>query len=190
CAECQPDLMIIHLGNNEVVGPFGAAGVLGPFSPSLGMIRTSLRVKATRTGQLLDRCVQGLARGSEPQSWTGMGMFVGSPGPTDDPRLNRVYSHFRTNLTDICRLGAAGGFPVIVCTIPVNLKDSAPFGSAHAAALSDERTASWENRYKAGVALEADKKCAAAIREYQEAEQIDAGYAEVAFRLGRCCAAT
>src|SRR5262249_28676670 len=108
CAECQPDLMIVHLGNNEVVGPFGAAGVLGPFSPSLGMIRTSLRVKATRTGQLMDRCVQGLARGSEPQSWTGMEMFVGSRVPADDPRLNRVYSHFRTNLTDICRLGAAG----------------------------------------------------------------------------------
>ena len=29
CAERQPDLLVVHLGNNEVVGPFGAAGVLG-----------------------------------------------------------------------------------------------------------------------------------------------------------------
>src|SRR5262249_3047498 len=124
------------------------------------------------------------------QSWTGMEMFVGSRVPADDPRLNRVYSHFRTNLTDICRLGAAGGFPVVVCTIPVNLQDSWPVGSAHAAGLSAEQTRAWEQRYKAGVALEAEKKHAEAIHEYQQAEQLDAGYAEVAFRLGRCCAAT
>lgn len=35
CAGHEPDLFIICMGNNEVVGPYGTAGVLGPFSPSL-----------------------------------------------------------------------------------------------------------------------------------------------------------
>src|SRR5436305_11939586 len=51
CLEHSPDLLVVHLGNNEVVGPFGAAGVLGPFSPRLGVIRANLALKKTRTGQ-------------------------------------------------------------------------------------------------------------------------------------------
>jgi len=88
CASRQPDLLVVHLGNNEVVGPFGAAGVLGPFSPHLQLIRTNLAVKTTRTGQLVNRLVEGTARGKEgPTTWDGMAMFVNSQMRADDSRL-------------------------------------------------------------------------------------------------------
>src|SRR5262249_49934397 len=57
CVRHEPDLFIVHLGNNEVVGPFGAAGVLGPFSASRGMIQANLAVKTARSGQLLHQLV-------------------------------------------------------------------------------------------------------------------------------------
>jgi len=75
---------------------------------------------------------------------------------------------------------------VILCTIPVNLKDSAPFGSLHASALDAEGLEKWDALYKTGVSEEAEGNCAAALRAYEEASRIDAAYADLAFRLGRC----
>lgn len=182
-ADKQPDLLIVHLGNNEVVGPFGAAGVLGPFSPSLGFIRTSLAVKSTKVGQFIDSLVKRLAGGSqEPQSWKGMASFVGTRVAVDDARLDRIRAHFRSNLEDICRLGTAQGIPVVVCTIPVNLKDCSPFGSQHGSAFDPARTQEWEQAFQAGVNLAKDNKHEEAIAAFQQAAKLDEQYAELAYR--------
>src|SRR5436190_19818861 len=94
CARLDPDLFIVHVGNNEVVGPFGAAGVLGPFSPHLRIIRANLALKKTRTGQLLHRWVQGIANKEEaPRSWEGMTMFAQSKIRADDDRLTSITGH-------------------------------------------------------------------------------------------------
>jgi tetratricopeptide (TPR) repeat protein len=187
CADRQPDLFIVHLGNNEVVGPFGAAGVLGPFSPDLRLIRTNLAIKSTRSGQLLNRAVESVARKDQTQqAWTGMGSFLNSQIRADDSRMPRIYSHFRSNLEDICRAGREAGVPVVLCTIPVNLKDCAPFGSLHPADFDGDRAAAWEKSFQAGASLEAAKNYAEAARSYQEADRIDEGYAELPYRLGRC----
>jgi hypothetical protein len=60
CARQNGDIWVIYMGNNEVVGPFGAGTVFGPRVASLGLIRCSLALKATRTGQLLDRLLARL----------------------------------------------------------------------------------------------------------------------------------
>jgi tetratricopeptide (TPR) repeat protein len=78
---------------------------------------------------------------------------------------------------------------VVVCTIPVNLKDSAPFGSLHRPDLNDEQGEEWEKAYKAGVQREEKKDYTAAIRLYEEATRIDDQFADLAFRLARCYAA-
>ena len=53
CARHQADLFIVDLGNNEVVGPYGAGTVFSPISSSLPLIRMGIALKATRLGQLL-----------------------------------------------------------------------------------------------------------------------------------------
>ena len=190
CADQAPDLMIVHLGNNEVVGPFGAAGVLGPFSPNLTLIRANLAVKTTRSGQLLDRCVNGIWRSEKtPTSWEGMAMFVNSQLRADDPRLQQIYGHFRQNLEAICGIGAKSAIPLVVCTIPVNLRECAPFASLHAPGLDSARLAQWEALYKEGVNFEQENQLAEAISRYQEAGRIDDGFADLAFRLARCYSA-
>jgi len=187
CADLSPDLFVVHLGNNEVVGPFGAAGVLGSFSPSRGFIRANLTLKSTRTGQLFDRTIQSIAAGSKPpQAWTGMSMFVNSKLRSDDPRLSQIYSHFHDNLNDICTIATDAKAPVILCTIPVNLKDSAPFGSMHAVDLSASNEAAWNQHYEAGVKLESENEFAKAIENYIAAEKIDATFADLAFRQAQC----
>jgi tetratricopeptide (TPR) repeat protein len=130
----------------------------------------------------------GQAKGT-PRVWQGMSTFVGSHVRADDDRLNRIYEHFRENLEDICRLGAGAGIPIVVCTIPVNLKDSAPFGSLHGPDLNRGRNLAWMKAYMEGMRLEKEKKLPEAIEHYEEASRIDDQYADLAFRLGRCYAA-
>ncbi len=190
CVQHEPDLFVVHLGNNEVVGPFGAAGVLGPFSASRGMIGANLAVKTMRSGQMLNRLMQAFGQAKKsPRAWEGMSTFAGSNVREEDDRLNRIYGHFRENLEDICRVGADAGVPVIVCTIPVNLKDSAPFGSLHKPTLANKQLEAWKKAYTGGMGLEKEKKYNEAIWHYEEASRIDDHYADLAFRLGRCYAA-
>ena len=54
CAEANGDVWVIYMGNNEVVGPFGAGTVFGGQTMPLPLIRAGLALKATRTGQLFD----------------------------------------------------------------------------------------------------------------------------------------
>jgi hypothetical protein len=68
CAQLEPDLFIVYEGNNEVIGPFGPAGVLAPFLRSEAAIRFAVWLKGTRTGQLLS----SLGARGRPADWGGM----------------------------------------------------------------------------------------------------------------------
>jgi tetratricopeptide (TPR) repeat protein len=187
CAALQPDLFIVYLGNNEVVGPFGAAGAAGPFTPNLSLIRTNLFLKTTRTGQLLGNGIHSLSAAKKASHNPGsMESFLEHPVPLDDPRLASIYDHLRDNLRDICRAGTRAGARVLVCTIPVNLKDSAPFASGHRPDLSTEKRSAWEEHYQEAARLETAGRWAEALAQLDAAAQIDDRYADLEFRRGRC----
>lgn len=187
CARLHGDLFIVYMGNNEVVGPYGPGTVFDRFSGSLSLIRSSIWIRSTRIGQLLQRCSRTLLRESGgPKKWEGLQMFAGNHVPADDPRLEKMYGHFRKNLGDICEAARKSGARVILCTVATNLGDCAPFGSAHRSNLSRADTAAWEETYHAGVALEAKGDYARATAKYQEAARLDDQFADLHFRLGRC----
>ncbi len=186
-AKLKPDLFIVYLGNNEVVGPFGAGTVFQSFSPNLAMIRASLWVKSLKIGQLLDSLVQNLfSKEQKNRVWRGMEMFLENRVPLNDPRLERVYTHFERNLDDIIDTGCDSGAEVIVCTVATNLKDNAPFASMHRSDLSEPQKMDWEEYYRGGIELEADARYADAADKYFKAGQIDDHYADLHFRLARC----
>src|SRR5665213_4148512 len=54
CEEANADVWVIYMGNNEVVGPFGAGTVFGNQAMPLPLIRAGLELKATKVGQLFD----------------------------------------------------------------------------------------------------------------------------------------
>ena len=129
-AECvlyEPDLMIVYLGNNEVVGPFGPGSVFEGVAENLSVLRLSLAVKNTRIGQWLSDLA---AADSGPSDWEGLQMFLERTVPGDDPRLARVYDHLRANLTAICNSAEQADASVLLGTVAVNLKDCPPFASS------------------------------------------------------------
>ncbi len=186
CAPRDGDVWIIYMGNNEVVGPFGAGTIFGPQAPGLAFIRASLALKTTRTGQLLDALRHHLTRKKTPATWDGMEMFLNQQLRQDDPRLTAVYKHFQRNLEDILQLGAHSGAKLIVSTVPGNLKDCPPFASLHRADLTTAQFAGWNQLFQAATNHEAARNFPAALAAYEQAAQLDDRFAELHFRVGRC----
>jgi tetratricopeptide (TPR) repeat protein len=190
CATADGDIWVIYMGNNEVVGPFGAGTVFGPQVPPLPLIRSVLALKSTRTGQLLDFARQWTQKSSSgSDEWGGMKMFLDQQVPADDPRMNAVYDHFKRNLADIIRTGQRNGASMVVSTVAVNLKDCAPFASVHRPGLSEPDKSKWESLYQLGTKAEAAGEEQEAKEQFQAAAQIDDRFADLRFRQGECALA-
>jgi tetratricopeptide (TPR) repeat protein len=187
CADKQGDYWVVYMGNNEVVGPFGAGTVFGQQTPSLGFIRANIALNATRLGQLLDALRLKLTRGTgTPAIWEGMEMFLRQQVAQDDPRMAKVYAHFEANLRDILQLGEKSGAKVIVSTVASNLRDCAPFASLHRPGLTEAQRAEWDKFYQAGVAHESATNFSSALKSFEEAAKLDDRHAELRFRMARC----
>lgn len=187
CAHYDPDLFIVYMGNNEVVGPFGPGTVLTTAVPTESMIRANMAVKSTRIGQLCETLIGSLSvRGATSKQWAGMAMFLDQQVRPDSRAMQSVYHNFENNLQDIFRVARRSGASVVVSTVGANLRDCPPFASLHREGLSDSDTKKWNDIYQAGVDYEAKGLFAQAIGKYWEAVAIDGTYADIQFRLGRC----
>ena len=187
CAKRDGDMWIIYMGNNEMVGPFGAGTVFGGKAPGLGFVRTSLLLKSTRIGQLIGEMVSAISGGSgEPESWNGIEMFSKNLLRHNDPARLKAYENFRGNLEAILAEGEKAGVPIILSTVASNLRDSSPFSSLHKVQLAQEDRIFWDRLYQYGLKLEQAGSTKAALDKYLEAAAIDAEFAELQFRIGTC----
>jgi tetratricopeptide (TPR) repeat protein len=186
CTRYQGDLFIVYLGNNEVVGPYGAGTVFSTTSPSLSAIRLGIALKTTRLGQLITNLLEPSGAANTPKIWSGMGMFLEKQVRAEDSSLEIVYKHFKRNMQDISRLASRCGIKTIFCTVPCNLKDSPPFASLHSPNLMDAEKKSWDGIYQRGIECETDGNYAEAVKLYLQAAEIDDRYADLQFRMGRC----
>jgi len=190
CEEARGDVWVIYMGNNEVVGPFGAGTVFGSQTMPLPLIRAGLALKATRTGQLL-----GALRGASEKTaagndeWKGMRMFVKYKLAGSDPRLGAVYDNFGHNLKDLIAAGQNSGAKIVLSTVAVNLKDCAPFASLHRPGLLESQLNDWQRFFDAGVEAQAGGNFRQAATDYDQAEQTDETFAELRFRRGQCALA-
>ena len=116
----SPDVVVLYMGNNEVVGPYGPGTVLAPFA---GLVRGRVLATRLRLAQLLRLPAKG-------EGWSGMEMFVEHRVAEDDPRMAVVYEGFRANVQRI--LAVEAGAEVVVSTVAVNLRDCAPFAGERA----------------------------------------------------------
>jgi tetratricopeptide (TPR) repeat protein len=181
-ARHDADLFVVYLGNNEVVGPFGAGTIFAPLASSRGVIRTGIRLRGTRLGQLL----AGLTEPERvPEEWGGLEMFLDQRVRRDAPRMETLYGHFRRNVRDIIARGGGGGTRVVVSTVGVNLRGSAPFGSLNAEALDGPSRDEWQALFDEGVRLEAAGRAAGALEAFGAAVALDDTHAELQYRIAR-----
>jgi tetratricopeptide (TPR) repeat protein len=191
CAAHDPDLFIVFMGNNEVVGPYGPPTLPGSLYSSRGFIDAAITAKKeTRVGQLVKNAGQAWGAKDRPENkWQGMESFLTSRITAEDPKLQDCYRHFRDNLVDILRTARRSGAQVLLCTVPINLESCAPFGSQHRADLSKDDLARWEQAFQEGRALERAGDFAGALSAYDKARRIDDSHADLMFCVGRSLAA-
>jgi tetratricopeptide (TPR) repeat protein len=182
----QPDAVVVYLGNNEVIGPYGPGTVLRAFTASGAYIRGSVLLGRTRLGQVLARLRGSGGPGEEPEGWGGMTMFLEQELPWQDPRLDKVYDRFGHNLEAILATARKGGARVVVSTVAVSRHDCPPFGSRTRRPLEGAERATFDRLWAQGLAAEAKEDLDAAIASYEEVLALDDGYAELHYRLARC----
>ena len=182
CSRQSGDLWLVYMGNNEMVGPFGAATVFGLQAPPIWLVKTQLQLKRLRLAQgLLEVSQKFQKAGSGNASWHGMEMFMRNQVPPSDPRRHRVYDNFERNLAEILHAGLASGVKVVLSTVAVNLKDCPPFGN-----LSPSDRTAYEELCQAGTDAEAQGRFTAAQSDFQRATELSPQAAEAQFQLATC----
>lgn len=182
----EPDLVLVYLGNNEVVGPYGTGSIVTDtadpsYQPRLWAIRTGLWIRSFRTGQALGDLLRGDP--AQPDGASGVAPVgpLERPIRKDDPRLELTYEHFSRNLRDLITPPRAAGVPVLISTVPVNLRDVAPLRSLHAPDLSPELRREWEGWRARAAPLVSQGRSEEALALYDEAARIDGSFAALSF---------
>jgi tetratricopeptide (TPR) repeat protein len=139
--DLEPDVVVVYMGNNEVIGPFGPGGAFGRARPA-AWVRMQLALRATRIGQGLARLLdRATGRESAVRRWHGLALFERRV-PSDDPALRVVYRNFAANLADILASARATGARIALCTVAANER-MAPFAPAPGALPDHDAAAQW-----------------------------------------------
>jgi tetratricopeptide (TPR) repeat protein len=186
CAQHQGDLWIVYMGNNEMVGPFGAATVFGAKAPPWWLVRMTLAEQQTRLGQWVTAQARKRESHDTNSSWGGMQMFLKNQLPPDDPRREVVYRNFQRNLDDILRAGVDSGAKIILNSVAVNLKDCPPFASLSDSNLPPAERILYERDYVDACRAEEQRRFSEAAQRFESAAKLEPKMAELQFRWGRC----
>lgn len=181
----EGDVWLVYMGNNEMVGPFGAATVFGFRAPPAALVRGYLAAQTTRVGQLavaLARKIGG--QGANP-SWGGMKMFMQNQVAPGDARRETVYRNFERNLREIVQAGLDSGAKVVLSTMSVNLRDCPPFGSMLNSNLPAASREEFGRLFADALTAEQRGETARAVELFASATQLDPQFAEAQYRWGQ-----
>jgi tetratricopeptide (TPR) repeat protein len=187
CAQQNGDVWIVYVGNNEMVGPFGAATVFGAQSPTRFYVRCSLAFQRTRVGQLGRALAARLQKtGPDAPAWGGMQMFLESKVAPDSPKRAAAVRNFAGNLNDIVAQGLNSGAQIILNTVAVNLRDSPPFASLPNERLDPNARAQFDAAFTQGQRAQAAGVWTEAAAAFTQALALDPQHAEAHYRLAVC----
>lgn len=186
-SQFESDMFIVYMGNNEVVGPYGAGTIFSSFSPNLSLLRAGSALKTTKIGQLFTGLLKSLNKKKNSiKPWRGLEMFLDKQVRADDLNLQLVYKHFQKNLEDIVDIAYEKNIKVVLSTVSSNLKDSPPFASQLRRDINAEDLSIWKKYYQKAIYLIEEAQYDSAIKLLKIANNIDNTYAELHFRLGNC----
>ncbi len=180
----QPDIVVLYVGNNEVIGPFGPGTVFAGYLERDGMIRFMSWLNRTRIGGLIRFLAALRAEGRTVHGFDGLAMFVDNPVPHNDPRLTAVYRRYERNLERMIESAHAAGARVLLSTVAVNIADCPPSASMSKPTLSPEAERSWRSYLESGMESAEQGDWTAAHQGFAAAAEIDDQHAETVYWLG------
>ncbi|HTD65728.1 MAG TPA: tetratricopeptide repeat protein, partial [Candidatus Limnocylindria bacterium] len=185
CAELSPDLFIIYMGNNEMIGLHAPSPEEFQLSANVHWLRLQHTLKRTKLAQLGESLLARAFK-KRPVPDQDMDFFRRQRIAFDDPIRNTVYKNCTANLRDICQFASSAGAKSIVCSVGTNLRDFPPLGSLHRRDLTPEQQKQWEQAFAAGKEAEARREPLLALTNYESAARLDDHFGELLFRMARC----
>lgn len=152
--DLEPDLLIVCVGNDDVIATLGQAPDDG--DASTGEVRT-----------VFDMLRQSQAR-------------------HDDPRLDVVYRGFESSLGELVHTAERSACPIVLCTVPSNVRDLAPLASEHRPDLTADQLVTWEQHFADAQQQKAQGEFSQAIGKAELAAEIDDSYAGLQFVMAQC----
>lgn len=192
-AALNPDFFVVYMGNNEFIGPFGAAWAGDGPAPRADSVHAGLVwrqcLQRLRTAQWLsalrpDR--SGAVDAATPAQFFENAHKVG----WDAPGRVRMRENFADNLRAIARTAAEAGAETVLSTVAVNLRDWPPLVSFHRPGLTTEDAERWEAHREAAERQFREGsgdagRLAAALDSAAAAAALDDGHAALHFLTGQ-----
>ncbi len=183
--ELSPDLVVIYMGNNEMVGLHAPGPETNRLTGYPRWIRLRQWLRSTKSGQFLWSQFKSTAGHPDLDRQQDMNFFRRHRLAYDDPRRGFVYENFKQNLENILSVFQDHEIPVLLSSIAVNIGDCPPLGSLHRADLSENQETEWGAFYEQGMELQANGSHTQAIAQFQKAADLDDHYAELHYLLAR-----
>jgi tetratricopeptide (TPR) repeat protein len=188
----EPDLVLIWSGNNEFLERRTYLDRAPWLEQSLAIASRSAAFRLLRglSAQLLTPQNSLAAQQRQDvlyEQWSKV-QRVALDLRRDTRQLQQVIEHFRWGLEAMVEEASRAGVPVVLVTVPVNLRDWQPNVSLNE--LTGARAAAWEETYRRGRAALLDGNPGAAIAAFHEAIALEPRHAASFFYLGRAYEAT
>ena len=185
CAQHQPDLFLICMGNNEFIGPFGAgSSITSGYQPSIPRIRLQLMIRGLRLYQMMEGVTRFRELTARVVSPADVWRYLTPIDPDGEP-ARRVLGNFEQNLREMAALADHSGAAALVIPPLTNLKDWPPLVSALGKNISPRARAEWETFWRKGQEKESSGDEAGALEAYRKAAEIDDRHAELCWRIGQ-----
>jgi lysophospholipase L1-like esterase len=183
----EPDLIVTWIGNNEFLEQrtylqrSGAASVASRLSRSLRVVQLAKIFLAKRMHP--ENTVTGQRRMFKAYAnWT-LVKRISKDLRKDPVQFADVKEHYAYTMDYMAREALARNVPMLMLTVPVNLRDWKPNVSGNEA--TGEALERWRAAYTAGRKALLDGDAAAAVARLREAAKIDPASADTHFYLGR-----
>jgi hypothetical protein len=176
---CEPDLIIVHSGHNEFYGPGGEASTASGVAPRLYPLLQTLRRQ--RLFQLVSSCVR-----RPPKTHLLEALPADIAIPVDGPVFARTLESYRAHLREMAALATRARIPILLTTVPCNLRDQSPMHSLFRNGLTEQQQRELAERQKAAAHHSSYREFGAALTALRAARELDPTCAMLAYREAQC----
>jgi len=193
CAPLAPDFLVVYMGNNEYVGPFGPGWSPTGTPSSIPLARMRLSLASLWLVQSLESVVSYSTRMVDSFSADPIVLIHNlTKTPYGAKSKEGMYENYARNVDDVCRSARSAGAKTILCTVAGNIRDMPPFGVCHGDGVSRADLPAWDYALAEGTAAQArgasgdTTALQEALNALEKAQRLDPLDPELQFRLGQC----
>lgn len=179
----EPDLILLYSGNNEFLEKvlYQQPSPLAAPWKHLAITRTIHQAWAQFESkkQIID------VENYRPTFLIDVALGNASTLKVSQDQYQQVVEHYRYNLTKMVGSAQQRSVPIMLLTVPANVRHWHPHASVHQAGLDSASKQQWQEWYGKGIQAFQQENYPTAVEYFSKALQLDDQYAELHYYLGK-----